>query len=110
MQRSPAEPKAAATSWSAAKSRSASGRTIAWFLAPPSAWTRLPCAVAAAWMYFAIGVEPTKRHRGHVGVLEQRVDRLLVAVDDVEDAVGQAGLGPQLGEEQRRPTGPARTA
>src|SRR2546430_12544889 len=27
---------------SAANSRSASGRTTAWFFAPPSAWTRLP--------------------------------------------------------------------
>ena len=60
MQRCPAEPKPAAVSWSAAKSRSASGRTIAWFFAPPSAWTRLPCALPRSWMYFAIGVEPTK--------------------------------------------------
>ena len=43
-----------------AKSRSASGITIAWFLAPPSACTRLPFAVARSWMYLAIGVEPTK--------------------------------------------------
>ena len=100
MQRSPADPNAAATSWSAAYSRSASGRMIAWFLAPPSAWTRLPCAVAVPWMYFAIGVEPDERHGGHVGVLQERVDRLLVAVDDVEDALGQSGLGPQLGQDQ----------
>ena len=60
MQRSPAEPKAAATRWSEAKSRSASGSTIAWFFAPPRACTRLPVAVARWWMYFAIGVEPTK--------------------------------------------------
>ncbi len=59
MQRSPAEPKAAATSWSEAYSRSASGRMIAWFLAPPSACTRLPFSVARPWMYFAIGVDPT---------------------------------------------------
>ena len=59
MHRSPADPKAAATSWSAAYSRSASGRMIAWFLAPPRAWTRLPWSVALPWMYFAIGVEPT---------------------------------------------------
>jgi hypothetical protein len=35
-------------------------------------------------------------------VVEQRVDRDLVAVHDVEDAVGQAGLLPQLGDEERR--------
>ena len=45
MQRSPAEPYAAETAASAAISISASGSTIMWFLAPPSAWTRLPCAV-----------------------------------------------------------------
>ena len=59
MQRSPAEPNAAAARWSAAKSMSASGRMIAWFLAPPRACTRLPFAVPRSWMYFAIGVEPT---------------------------------------------------
>ncbi|NIL78999.1 hypothetical protein RhoFasB10_05190 [Rhodococcus sp. B10] len=45
MQRSPAEPKPALTMASAARSRSASGRTMAWFFAPPKAWTRLPFAV-----------------------------------------------------------------
>ena len=60
MQRSPADPNAAAARWSAAKSMSASGRMIAWFLAPPRACTRLPFAVPRSWMYFAIGVEPTK--------------------------------------------------
>ena len=42
MQRWPAEPKPAAVRWLAAKSRSASGITTAWFFAPPSACTRLP--------------------------------------------------------------------
>ncbi len=41
-------------------SRSASGMITMWFLAPPSACTRLPLAVAVRWMYCAIGVEPTK--------------------------------------------------
>ena len=50
MHRSPAEPNAAAARWSAAKSMSASGITIAWFLAPPSAWTRLPLALPRSWM------------------------------------------------------------
>ncbi len=31
-----------------------------WFLAPPSACTRLPLAEAVVWMWRAIGVEPTK--------------------------------------------------
>ena len=59
MQRSPADPNAAAVRCSAAKSRSASGRITAWFLAPPSAWTRFLLAVARSCTYRAIGVEPT---------------------------------------------------
>src|SRR3954468_4252338 len=38
---------------------SASGSTIMWFFAPPSAWQRLPFDVAVSYTYFAIGVEPT---------------------------------------------------
>ncbi len=45
MHRSPADPKPADTAASAARSRSASGRTTMWFLAPPRACTRLPAAV-----------------------------------------------------------------
>ena len=45
MHRSPAEPYPAETAASAATSMSASGSTTMWFLAPPSAWTRLPCLV-----------------------------------------------------------------
>ena len=48
MHRSPAEPKPALTAASAAASRSASGSTTMWFLAPPRAWTRLPCRVAVS--------------------------------------------------------------
>ena len=40
--------------------------------------------------------------RSDVRVLEDRVDSDLVAVDDVEDAVGQAGLLEQLGGPDRR--------
>src|SRR5438309_876245 len=39
---------------------SASGITTMWFLAPPSACTRLPLTEPVAKTYFAIGVEPTK--------------------------------------------------
>jgi hypothetical protein len=35
-------------------------------------------------------------------MLEDVVDGFLVAVDDVEDAVGQAGLLQQFGDEDRR--------
>ena len=40
--------------------------------------------------------------RGDVGVLEDAVDGHLVAVDDVEAAVGQTGLLEQLGDEHAR--------
>ncbi len=42
MHRSPAAPKPAPISASAAWSMSASGMMIMWFLAPPKHWTRLP--------------------------------------------------------------------
>ena len=48
MQRSPAEPNAAPTMSFDAWSKSASGSTMPWFLAPPMAWTRLPLAVPVA--------------------------------------------------------------
>ena len=43
-----------------------------------------------------------ERDRLDVGVVEQRVDGHLVAVDDVEDTVGQPGLGVQLGDQVGR--------
>ena len=97
MHRSPAEPKPAAARWSAAKSRSASGSTIAWFFAPPSACTRLPVARGPLVDVPGDRRRADERHRGDVRVVEDRVDRHLVAVHHVEDAVRQAGLRPQLG-------------
>ena len=49
MQRSPAEPNPADTAASAARSTSASGSTTMWFLAPPSACTRLPAEVPVSY-------------------------------------------------------------
>ncbi len=49
MHRSPAEPNPADTAASAARSMSASGSTTMWFLAPPSAWTRLADAVPVSY-------------------------------------------------------------
>ncbi|MNS90762.1 hypothetical protein D3C72_1248250 [compost metagenome] len=46
MQRWPAAPKAAPTSWFSATSGSASGRITQWFLAPIIDWQRLPAADA----------------------------------------------------------------
>ena len=39
---------------------------------------------------------------GNVGVGQQCVDGLLVALDNSEDAIGQTGVLPHLGQEQRR--------
>ena len=47
------------------------------------------------------GVLPTKETAATSGSVEQRVDRDGVTVDDVEHAVGHAGLAGQLGEEER---------
>ncbi len=43
-----------------------------------------------------------ERDRGYLGMIEQGVDGHLVAVHDVEDAVGQPGAGVQLGDQDRR--------
>jgi hypothetical protein len=45
-------------------------------------------------------------HRRNVGVVEDRIDHFLVAMDDVENPVGQPGIFHQLGE----PVGDARIA
>src|ERR1043165_5895521 len=87
---------------------SASGRTIMWFLAPPSApGPPPPRAGGAAGAGGGAGLvdvagdrgRADERDRGDAGVLEQAVDRDLVAVDDVEHAGRQAGIGEQLGAE-----------
>ncbi len=42
-----------------------------------------------------------ERHRGHARVLQERVHRDGVTVEDIEDTVGHAGLLGQLGQEER---------
>ena len=61
-------------------------------------------------MYSAIGVEPTKLMACTSRMVEQRVDRDLVALDDVEHAVRQAGFLEQLAHAAATPTDRARTA
>mmetsp|Transcript_54953 Transcript_54953/g.119735 ORF Transcript_54953/g.119735 Transcript_54953/m.119735 type:complete len:257 (+) Transcript_54953:213-983(+) len=60
MQRWPAAPKAAARIAFRVASLLASGSTVAWFLAPRLACTRLPLAVPRAWMYSPAMFPPTK--------------------------------------------------
>ena len=72
MHRSPAAPNAAPVRCVAARSRSASASTTAWFFAPPRACTRLPWAVAVACTCCAIGVDPTNDTADDVRVREQR--------------------------------------
>ena len=73
-----------------------------WFLAPPRAWTRLPAFVPGLVDVARDRRRADERHGGDVRVGEDRVDRDLVAVDDVEDAVRDPGLGQELGQEVRR--------
>ena len=101
MQRSPALPKAAPARSLTTWSRSASGMTMPWFLAPPNAWTRLPLAVPRAVDILRDVAAADEAHRLDVGMVEDRVDHFLVAVDDVEDAVGQARFLHQFGQAHR---------
>ena len=64
MHRSPADPKAAPITSFTAVSRSASGITIVWFLAPANACTRFPLAAAVLYTYSATGFDPTKEIAG----------------------------------------------
>ena len=59
MQRCPVQPLIAARTPPAAISGSASGITMTWFLAPPSASTRLSAAVPRRYTCFATAVDPT---------------------------------------------------
>ena len=99
----------ALTAASAARSRSASGSTTMWFFAPPSACTRLPCAVPRL-----VDVAGDRGGADEAtppctsGCASSASTAVLVAVHDVEHAVGQPGLGPQLGQQHRAPTGPSR--
>ena len=78
---------------------SASGMTIMWFLAPPKHCTRLPLAQPRRIDVFARSrEEPTKPTALMSRIVEDGVDRFLVAVDDIEHARRQAGLDHQFGE------------
>ncbi len=74
-----------------------------WFFAPPRAWH--PLAAGGAGLVDVAGDRGRADEADglHVGVLQQPVDGHLVALDDVEDAVGQPRLLPQVGHQQRRP-------
>jgi hypothetical protein len=60
MHRCPAHPDIEATTLLEVISFSASGMTIRWFFAPPSARQRLRVAVERRYTTFAIFVDPTK--------------------------------------------------
>ena len=107
MQRSPAEPKAAPEMSFTAWSRSASGMTMPWFLAPPMAWTRLPCRRAARIDVVGDVGGADEADRLDVRVVEDGVHRDLVAVHHVQHALGRAGLHHQLGQAHRHATGPS---
>ena len=101
MHRSPAEPNAAAARWSAAKLTSASGRTIGVVLGAAEGLDALAVRRGPPVDVLRDRGGADERDRRDAGVVQQRVHGLLVTVHDVEDAVRQAGLPPQLGHEQR---------
>ena len=72
-----------------------------WFFAPPSAWTRFPFADPRRVDVLRDRRRADEADRCDVRVLQDRVDRHFVAVHDVEDAVRDAGLVEQLGDEER---------
>ncbi len=101
MQRSPAELQAAPTEGVKAWSRSASGITIIWFFAPPSAWTRLPVFVPVAGTYSAIAVEPKKLTAWMVLCWRIASTADLSPWDDVEDAVRKPCFFEHFSEQDR---------
>ena len=78
---------------SAAASRSASGSTTAWFLAPPSAWARVPDGSGPLEDVAGHRRRPDEGHRGHAGVVDEGVHRHGVAVDHREDPSGSPAFG-----------------
>jgi hypothetical protein len=88
MQRSPADPKAAPARSFTTWSRSASGMTMPWFLAPPERLHALSVRGAARVDCTARCRRPDEADRVDSSMVEDRVDHLLVAVHHVEDAVG----------------------
>ena len=74
-----------------------------WFFAPPSAWQRLPLRGRVLVDVAGDRRRADEGDRGDVRMLEQRVDGdAVVAMNDVEDAVGQSRLPQQLGHPERR--------
>ena len=62
------------------------GMTIIEFLAPPSAWTRLPVCGRAGGDQPGGARLADEGDRVDAGVVEDRLDRLAAAVDEVDDA------------------------
>ena len=87
-------------------SRSASSATTIEFLAPPSACTRLPVCAARVAISRAVVAWPTKEIGVDAVVVEDRLDRLAAAVDEVDDARREdLVLVDQLADPLRRAAG-----
>jgi hypothetical protein len=72
-------------------------------LAPPKHCTRLPFAVGRAGRIdvFGDGRRADKADSPDARIGEQRVDRFLVTIDDIEHARGKSSLRHQLAEPHR---------
>ena len=89
MQRWPAAPKALPMMLPTVLSITASGITTMKFLAPPSACTRFPFAAARSYTWLRHGGRPDERDGVDAGVVEDAVDDVPRAVDEVDNAVRQ---------------------
>ena len=72
-----------------------------WFLAPPKHCARLPLLVARRIDILRDRRRADEAHRRDIRIVENAVDRLLVAVDDIEDAGRQARFEEQFGKPHR---------
>jgi hypothetical protein len=74
---------------------------IMWFFAPPKALHAFAVRAAAFVDVLRDGGRADKADAGDRVVVEDRVDRFLVTVDDLQDTVGQARLLHQFGQHHR---------
>ena len=86
MQRWPAAPNAEPMMPSTVLSITASGMTTMWFFAPPSAWTRLPALRRALVDELRDRRRADERDGVDARMVEDPLDHLAAAVDEVDDA------------------------
>ena len=81
-----------------------------WFLAPPKHCDRLPCGRGGRVDVVGDIGAADETDGFDVGVVQDRVDSLLIAMHDLEYAGRQTGLEEQLDQTAAEPTDPAHLA